>query len=174
MAPRRGADRRRRPRPAGGAPGRAATWADAIEAARIALAAAGMTADRVTVAAAEHAPWHPGRCAAIAVDGTVVGHAGELHPAVLSALELPKRTCAMELDLDAVPAAPVAQARRISDVPAGADRRGAGAWTRAVPAAEVEAALAAGAGDLLESVRALRRVRVGAARRGLSGRWPTS
>jgi phenylalanyl-tRNA synthetase beta chain len=131
--------------------GRAASWADAVEAARVALAAAGMTADRVTVAAAERAPWHPGRCAAIAVDGEVVGYAGELHPAVVSALELPKRTVAMELDLDAVPAPPVTEARRISTFPPALIDV-ALVLDRAVPAAAVEAALAAGAGELLESV----------------------
>jgi phenylalanyl-tRNA synthetase beta chain len=131
--------------------GRPAIWADAVEAARIALAAAGIPAQRVSVRAAEYAPWHPGRCAAILVDDVVLGHAGELHPAVVSALELPRRTCAMELDLDAVPAAPVVQAPGLSTyppalidvalvVPAG------------VPAAEVEAALLTGAGELLESL----------------------
>ncbi|GAA3335189.1 phenylalanine--tRNA ligase subunit beta [Amorphoplanes nipponensis] len=132
--------------------GRPATWSDAIEAARIALSAAGLTPDRITVRAAEHAPWHPGRCAAIAVDGTVIGYAGELHPGVLSALELPKRTCAMELDLDAIPAAPVTQARHISTFPPALIDV-ALVVDEAVPAAEVEAALTEGAGPLLESVR---------------------
>ncbi|MEU7907250.1 phenylalanine--tRNA ligase subunit beta [Actinoplanes sp. NPDC049118] len=132
--------------------GRPATWSDAIEAARIAISAAGLTDDRVTVRAAENPPWHPGRCAAIAVDGTVVGYAGELHPGVLAALELPKRTCAMELDLDAIPATPVTQAIRISTFPAALIDV-ALVVDAAVPAAEVEAALVAGAGELLESVR---------------------
>jgi len=106
----------------------------------------------VAVRAAEYAPWHPGRCAEVLVDDTVVGHAGELHPAVVSALELPKRTGAVELDLDALPDAPVIQAGRLSTYPPAlidvalvvpAD----------VPASRVESALVAGAGDLLESVR---------------------
>ncbi|OJF12368.1 phenylalanine--tRNA ligase subunit beta [Couchioplanes caeruleus] len=132
--------------------GRPATWSDAVEAARIALSAAGMTPQRVTVEAAAYAPWHPGRCAAIAVDGKVIGHAGELHPAVLSALELPKRTCAMELDLDAIPARPVTQATKISSFPPALIDV-ALVVQSGVPAATVEAALAAGAGELLESVR---------------------
>jgi phenylalanyl-tRNA synthetase beta chain len=132
--------------------GRPATWSDAIEAARIALSAAGMTPNRITVRAAEYAPWHPGRCAAIAVDGTVIGYAGELHPGVLSALELPKRTCAMELNLDAIPATPVTQAQRISTFPPALIDV-ALVVDAAVPAAEVEAALAEGAGPLLEAVR---------------------
>ena len=131
--------------------GRPAIWADAIEAARIALAASGMAASRVTVAAAEQAPWHPGRCAAIEVDGQVIGYAGELHPAVVSALELPKRTCAMEISLDAIPAAPVVQAKRISSFPPALIDV-ALVLDRDVPAAAVEAALTEGAGDLLESV----------------------
>jgi phenylalanyl-tRNA synthetase beta chain len=132
-------------------PGRAATWADAVEGARIALSAAGIPDDRVTVRAAEHAPWHPGRCAAVAVDGTVVGYAGELHPAVVSALELPRRTAAMELDLDALPPAPVVQARRLSTYPPALIDV-ALVVDAAVPAADVQSALVAGAGELLESV----------------------
>ena len=132
-------------------PGRAAIWADAVEAARTALAASGIAAERVAVAAAELAPWHPGRCAAISVDGVVLGHAGELHPAVISALELPKRTVAMELDLTAIPAAPVVQGVRLSSFPPALIDV-ALVLDRAVPAAEVEAALAEGAGELLESV----------------------
>ncbi len=131
--------------------GRAASWADAVEAARIAVSAAGVAAGRVTVAAAELAPWHPGRCAAISVDGTVVGHAGELHPAVVSAFELPKRTSVMELDLDALPLPPVVQAQRISSFPPALIDV-ALVLDAAVPAAQVEAALASGAGELLESV----------------------
>ncbi|WP_213454243.1 phenylalanine--tRNA ligase subunit beta [Rhizomonospora bruguierae] len=132
--------------------GRPAGWADAVEAARTVLAAAGIAAGRVEVAAAEYAPWHPGRCAEIRVDGRAVGHAGELHPAVCASAELPRRTCAMELDLDAVPLAEVVAAPAISAFPpalidvalvVGAE----------VPAASVQRALASGAGDLLEAVR---------------------
>jgi phenylalanyl-tRNA synthetase beta chain len=132
--------------------GRVATWADAVEAARVALSAAGIPASRVTVRAADHAPWHPGRCAAVLVDDTVVGHAGELHPAVLSACELPRRTCAMEIDLDAVPAAPPVQAGRLSTYPPALIDV-ALVVPQEVPAADVQAALVAGAGELLESVR---------------------
>jgi phenylalanyl-tRNA synthetase beta chain len=132
--------------------GRPALWADAVEAARIALSAAGIPADRISVRAAEYAPWHPGRCAAILVDDVVLGYAGELHPAVISALELPRRTCAMELDLDAIPAAPVVEAVRLSTFPPALIDV-ALVVDRAVPAASVEAALVAGAGSLLEAVR---------------------
>jgi phenylalanyl-tRNA synthetase beta chain len=104
----------------------------------------------VSVRAADYDPWHPGRCAAILVDDVVLGYAGELHPAVQSALELPKRTCAMELNLDAVPAAPVVDAPRLSSFPPALIDV-ALVLDASVPAAEVEAVLVAGAGDLLES-----------------------
>ncbi len=78
-------------------PGRVATWGDAVDAARAVADACGVT---LKVVADDHAPWHPGRCAALMVDGTLVGHAGELHPEVVAAFGLPERTAAMELDLD--------------------------------------------------------------------------
>ncbi|MEV6489685.1 phenylalanine--tRNA ligase subunit beta [Actinoplanes sp. NPDC051633] len=133
-------------------PGRAATWADAVESARIVLSAAGIPASRVSVRAAERAPWHPGRCAAVRVDDVVIGYAGELHPGVLSTLELPRRVSAMELDLDAVPPMPVVEATGLSTYPPALIDV-ALVVPSEVPAAEVEAALVSGAGLLLEAVR---------------------
>ncbi|MGW3605720.1 phenylalanine--tRNA ligase subunit beta [Micromonospora sp. NPDC005161] len=133
-------------------PGRAAGWADAIEAARDVLAAVGIPDERVEVRAAEYAPWHPGRCAELRVDGTVVGHAGELHPAVVAALELPRRTCAMELSLDALPSAPVTPAPAVSGFPPALIDV-ALVVDGSVPAEQVRRALEAGAGELLEDVR---------------------
>ncbi|MFU8874103.1 phenylalanine--tRNA ligase subunit beta [Micromonospora sp. SL4-19] len=132
--------------------GRAAGWADAVEAGRAVLAAAGIPADRVTVRAAERAPWHPGRCAELLVDGTAVGYAGELHPAVVATLELPRRTSAMELNLDALPAAPMVAGPAISTFPPALIDV-ALVVDDSVPAAEVERALVEGAGELLEGVR---------------------
>jgi phenylalanyl-tRNA synthetase beta chain len=114
------------------------------------------------VAADQHAPWHPGRCAAIFIaDGQgaerLAGHAGELHPRVVEAFRLPTRTCAAEIDLSVIEAAaaalgPVA-APVISPYPV-ATQDVALVVPASVPAAEVEAALAAGAagGGLLEGV----------------------
>ncbi|MFY1701644.1 phenylalanine--tRNA ligase subunit beta [Micromonospora sp. WMMA1923] len=132
--------------------GRPAGWADAVEAGRIVLAAAEIPADRIEVRAAEHAPWHPGRCAELLVDGTVVGYAGELHPAVLAGLELPRRTCAMELDLDALPTAAAVAAPTVSGFPPALIDV-AVVLDDQVPAAKVEQALIEGAGELLESAR---------------------
>ena len=132
-------------------PGRPATWADAIEAVRTAARACGV---QVTTRRAERAPWHPGRCAEVALGAVVIGHAGELHPKVLERLGLPPRTCAAEVDLDAlVAAAPaVVPAPRLSNFPV-AKEDVALVVAEDVPAADVEAALRLGAGDLLESLR---------------------
>jgi len=111
-----------------------------------------------TVRAAQYAPWHPGRCAALyaEVDGTetLVGHAGELHPRVVKTMHLPERTCAMEVDLDLLERAGqgLVKAPRISTFPV-ATQDVALVVDSSVPAADVEAALREGAGDLLESIR---------------------
>ncbi|WP_369269942.1 phenylalanine--tRNA ligase subunit beta [Streptomyces sp. R11] len=135
--------------------GRPADWADAVEAARAVAVEAGA---ELIVRTGQYGPWHPGRCAelAITVDGAqrVVGHAGELHPRVLKALGLPGRTCAMELDLDALEQVGdgTPQAPGISTFPV-ATQDVALVVDKPVPAAEVEAALREGAGALLEAIR---------------------
>ena len=130
-------------------PGRAAGWADAVEAARDVADAAGV---ELTVGADRHAPWHPGRCAALYAGDTLVGHAGELHPRAVEAYGLPARTCAMELDLDLLGMGRPARAPHISSYPVAA-RDVALVVADDVPAADVAAALRTGAGELLESVR---------------------
>ncbi|PSK95533.1 phenylalanyl-tRNA synthetase beta subunit [Haloactinopolyspora alba] len=135
-------------------PARQVSWADAVEAARAVASSAGV---RLRVGNDEQAPWHPGRCAALYVGAEVVGHAGELHPRVVQALGLPPRTAAMELDLDRLVGAdedadaPV-RAPAVSTFPV-ATQDVALLVDSSVPAADVEAALRAGAGELLESVR---------------------
>ncbi|MDT0277626.1 phenylalanine--tRNA ligase subunit beta [Blastococcus goldschmidtiae] len=129
--------------------GRAATWADAVEAARRVAAASGV---ELTVRVGERAPWHPGRCAELLVGDVVVGHAGELHPRVCAALELPARTSVMELDVDALPAAGVAVGPHISAFPPVLQDL-ALVVRDDVPSAAVAAALREGAGELLESLR---------------------
>ncbi|MGH3456824.1 phenylalanine--tRNA ligase subunit beta [Aeromicrobium sp.] len=79
--------------------GRAASWSDAIAIAHRVAAALHL---RLTVEPAELAPWHPGRCAALMLDGVVVGHAGEVHPRVAREYGLHGRAAAGELDLDAL------------------------------------------------------------------------
>ncbi|MEU6224335.1 phenylalanine--tRNA ligase subunit beta [Streptomyces sp. NPDC047042] len=135
--------------------GRPADWADAIEAARSLAEESGT---ELLVRAGQYGPWHPGRCAELAVvldsTETVIGYAGELHPRVLKALGLPARTCAMELNLDELEAASsgVPEGPKISTFPV-ATQDVALVVAREVPHAAVEAALREGAGELLESLR---------------------
>jgi phenylalanyl-tRNA synthetase beta chain len=139
-------------------PGRAAAWADAIEAARSVAAVSHLTFE---VRSAAEAPWHPGRCAALYVRGSsggewLAGHAGELHPRVLAAYGLPPRTSAFELDLAVLAAAAAAagpvRGPALSAYPL-ATQDVALVVAQEVPAAEVAAALRAGAGELLEDLR---------------------
>jgi phenylalanyl-tRNA synthetase beta chain len=130
-------------------PGRPEIWADAVEAARRVAAASGV---ELTVRAGERAPWHPGRCAELLAGGRVVGYAGELHPRVCAALELPPRTSVMELDLDALPPAKVPVGPHISTFPPVLIDL-ALVVDEAVPSADVAEALREGAGELLEDLR---------------------
>ena len=130
-------------------------WADAFEVARRAAAAVGT---RIEVRQAEHAPFHPGRAGelrVLAADGesTVIGHAGELHPAVIKEIGLPARTSAVELDLEAlIASAPaVIEAAPVSTYPP-AKEDFAFVVEQDVPASAVEAAIVVGIGDLAEDV----------------------
>ena len=153
-------------------PGRLVEWTDAVGAAQALAQALGVP---LAVQADDHAPWHPGRCARLTLpDGTLVGHAGELHPRVIAALELPARSCAAELDLDALVAAAPARvpAASLSTHPV-ALRDVALVVDDAVAADRVEAALRVGAGPLLESLRLFDEYvgeQVGAGRRSLAYR----
>ncbi|MEO9139324.1 MAG: phenylalanine--tRNA ligase subunit beta [Jatrophihabitans sp.] len=130
-------------------PERPATWADAIEFARIVCRAARA---ELTVHAADTPPWHPGRCAELRLGDVVIGYAGELHPRVVSALGLPERTCAVELVLDRLPEPGPAAGPQISSYPPvlldvalviGAD----------IAVADLQRTVTAAAGPLLESIR---------------------
>ncbi|GAA3511390.1 phenylalanine--tRNA ligase subunit beta [Actinocatenispora rupis] len=147
--------------------GRAADWTDALEAARLVARTAGVT---LTVRADRHAPWHPGRCAELTVDGVLVGHAGELHPEVCQALELPRGTAALEMELSALPDREPVPAPVISTYPPALIDV-ALLVDDATPAGDVESALAAGAGELLESIRlfdVFRGEQLGAGRKSLA------
>ncbi|TDD58081.1 phenylalanine--tRNA ligase subunit beta [Kribbella antibiotica] len=131
--------------------GRPAGWSDAVQIARLIASVVGV---EPTVKNVELAPWHPGRCAEFSVDGKVVGHAGELHPKVCQAFGLPSRSSAVELDLDALI---VAGPETVTAVPFSsypvAKEDVALILAADVAAADVQAALTEGAGELLESIR---------------------
>jgi len=63
--------------------------------------------------AAEHPAFHPGRCAAIELDGQVVGHVGELHPRWRQAYELAHAPVVFEVDAEALQRRPVPAYRPI-------------------------------------------------------------
>ncbi|GAA2178810.1 phenylalanine--tRNA ligase subunit beta [Brooklawnia cerclae] len=132
-----------------------ADWRHAVHLAETAAATLGV---RLSRRAAQHTPWHPGRCAELVVgtgDGEVVlGWAGELHPNVVKAYDLPARACAVELDLDALIAA-APRGGEVSPVsPFPLTKEDVALIVDAdVPASEVERALVDGAGELLESIR---------------------
>jgi len=132
--------------------GRAGDWADAVGAVR--LVADRLHVGLVVTADTDHLPWHPGRCARLTLtDGTLVGHAGELHPRVVANSGLPARTCAAEVDLGVLisAATPVVPAVRLSTYPA-AFQDVALVVPTSTPAADVGAALITGAGPLLETL----------------------
>lgn len=133
--------------------GRPVDWGDPVEAVLALGRALGL---HLQLRAGDALPWHPGRCAELLLDGSTVGYAGELHPRVVAARDLPSRTCAAEVDLDAlVRAAEVAGPAPVPPVspypPASFDL--ALVVDAGTPAAEVAEALRVGAGPLLEGLR---------------------
>jgi phenylalanyl-tRNA synthetase beta chain len=130
-------------------PGRRVAAADAFEAVRIIARASGVD---VTLRAAQYLPWHPGRCAEVLVGETPVGHAGQLHPAVIERSGLPKGSCAIELNLDAIPTVEALPAPRVSPFPAVFQDVSL-VVSAEVPAQTVADAVREGAGELLEHIQ---------------------
>ncbi|WJH25828.1 phenylalanine--tRNA ligase subunit beta [Pseudarthrobacter defluvii] len=130
---------------------RAWDWADALDVARLAGDVLGVD---LVVSQGSHQAFHPGRTARLALrTGETVGYAGELHPKLLAASDMPARSVALEINADALfEAAPdVIVARHISTFPV-ATQDVALVVPADVPADEVLAALREGAGELLEDV----------------------
>ena len=100
-----------------------------------------------------HHGFHPGRTAELVVNGTVIGYAGELLPKLIESWELPARTSAVELDLDAlIAAAPdVVEAQPVASYPA-TFQDVALVVDDDVVAGAVEETLRTAAGDLLEDI----------------------
>jgi len=69
------------------------------------LQAIGGPADKVDVTRDAPSCYHPGRSGVLRLGPKVLGAFGELHPAVLVALDAPERLAAFELTIDAVPEA---------------------------------------------------------------------
>ena len=127
---------------------RAYNWQDAIAYAQDILALCNL---EWTVARSDLAPWHPGRCAELIVNGKAVAHAGELHPRIVAAYGLPERSVAFAVALGALPDSALVRPTTVGTMPA-AVQDVALIVDSTVSAADVEGALRAGAGDLLESI----------------------
>ena len=128
--------------------GRTADWNDAIG---YAIRIIEQTGNSWSVTHSDFAPWHPGRCAELQVDGKPVAHAGELHPRTCSALGLPARSVAFVVALSALDFQPPLASSTLVTMPAAVQDI-AVVVKNTVPAFAVESALREGAGDLLESI----------------------
>ena len=127
---------------------RSYNWQDAIAYAQDVLALCNL---EWSVARSDLAPWHPGRCAELIVNGKAVAHAGELHPRIIAAYGLPERSVAFAVALSALPDSQLVRPTTVGTMPA-AVQDVALIVDSNVNAADVEAALRTGAGDLLESI----------------------
>ena len=128
--------------------GRTADWNDAIG---YAIRIIEQTGNSWSITHSDFAPWHPGRCAELQVDGKPVAHAGELHPRTCSALGLPARSVAFVVALSALDFRPPLTSSTLLTMPAAVQDI-AVVVKNTVPAFAVESALREGAGDLLESI----------------------
>ena len=127
---------------------RAYTWQDAIAYAQDILQLCNL---EWTVKRSDFAPWHPGRCAELVIDGKAVAHAGELHPRIIAKYGLPERSVAFAVGLSALPDTQLVRPSTVGTMPA-ALQDVALIVDSNVTAADVERALRDGAGELLESI----------------------
>ena len=125
-------------------------WQDPIGAA---LDIADVVGVDLQVRQGTHHGFHPGRVAALVVDNAIVGYAGELLPKLVEAWELPARTTALEVDLDAIIAAApqVVEARPVANYPA-TFQDVALVVDNDVVAGDVQDTLRSAAGELLEDI----------------------
>ena len=127
---------------------RSYNWQDAIAYAQDILALCNL---EWSIARSDLAPWHPGRCAELIVNGKAVAHAGELHPRIVAAYGLPERSVAFAVALSALPDSALVRPTTVGTMPA-AVQDVALIVDSTVSAADLEGALREGAGDLLESI----------------------
>lgn len=127
---------------------RSYTWQDAIAYAGDILDLCNLS---WSIKRSDFAPWHPGRCAELIVDGKAVAHAGEIHPRIVAEYGLPARSVAFAVGLSALPESSLVRPTSVGTYPA-ALQDVALIVDASVPAAEVAQALQSGAGELLESI----------------------
>jgi phenylalanyl-tRNA synthetase beta chain len=121
----------------------------ALDACLVSLAAPPCTYQR---ASAEL--FHPGRCAAVVIEGRQLGYLGELHPSVGAGAKIDGRLVAFEVDVEPVLAASrVPRAQPLPRFP-GVERDLAVVVEEHVAAGALLAEIRESAGDLLETARA--------------------
>lgn len=128
-----------------------ATWRDAIE---LVVALGRELGVEVTVASAQVAPWHPGRCAELRIGDQPFGHAGELAPRAAAAMGVPARSVAFEFNVDQLIAAAetTPQAPRVWTFPVALQDL-ALVVDKDVPAVDVLNVVRQAAGELLEDAQ---------------------
>ncbi|WP_104118253.1 phenylalanine--tRNA ligase subunit beta [Arthrobacter sp. B1805] len=137
--------------PSAGVMPRAWDWADAVDVVQFMAEVTGVD---VVVRQGSHQAFHPGRTAQFSLrSGEVLGYAGELHPKLIAAQDLPARTVALEINADLLfdAAADVIVARPLSTYPP-ATQDVALVVESGVVAGDVLETLREGAGELLEDV----------------------
>ena len=127
---------------------RAYNWTDAIAYAENILELCNLEWNK---ARSDFAPWHPGRCAELIIDGKAVAHAGELHPRIVAEYGLPERSVAFAVALSALPHSQLVRPTTVGTMPA-ALQDVALIVDSTMSAQSVESALREGAGELLESI----------------------
>ncbi len=125
------------------------TWEDAVNKA---VEIVRTSSEDFEILNCELAPWHPGRCAEIRINGKPIAHAGELHPRVISDLSLPARTCAFAVILSELPPAKQVKPKPISAMPAVVQDISI-VVKNEIAAVSIVSALKESAGELLESVQ---------------------
>ena len=129
-------------------PARTYSWRDAIANAQDILQMCNLS---WTIKRSDFAPWHPGRCAELIVDGKAVAHAGELHPRIAAKYGLPERSAAFAVALSALPESQLVRPTTVGTMPAALQDI-ALIVDSTMSADQVELALRTGAGKLLESI----------------------
>ncbi|MFI5283104.1 MAG: phenylalanine--tRNA ligase subunit beta [Candidatus Dormibacterales bacterium] len=112
-----------------------------------------LTAPLCTYQRASAQLFHPGRCAAVILDGRQLGYLGELHPAVTGSVKLEGRVVGFEIDVEpALAAAGVLRAQPLPKFP-GVDRDLAVVVEDHVTAGALLASVKESGGSLLKMAR---------------------
>jgi phenylalanyl-tRNA synthetase beta chain len=114
----------------------------------------GLSAPSLTYQRGAAELFHPGRCAAVTIEGRQLGYLGELHPTVVSSVKLEGRVVAFEIDVEPVLAASrLPRAQALPKFPAVA-RDLAVVVEEHFAAGTLLASITEAASDLLETARA--------------------